>query len=163
MSPTIAELEKALTSQVAEHRVLFAAVTRHLDAMRSFDLPSINTAADEVEASRSRVVILEKRRLTVMAQVIRTHKFAANVTLAEIADAVPAHKVSLMKLREQLRGLTSEIAAKTSVSAKVAAAMMGHLNTVVRLVAGAVKTASAYTKQGQRAIAARVGVIEAVG
>ncbi|HEX8325836.1 MAG TPA: hypothetical protein VF595_18170 [Tepidisphaeraceae bacterium] len=163
MSPTIAELEKALAAQVAEHRILLAAVNAHLDAMRTFSLPDITAAADAVEASRGRAVHHEKRRLALMAQVVRTHKLQANVTLAEIAVAVPAHRMSLMRLRDELRELTADIAARTGVSAKVAAAMMGHLNTVVRLVAGAVKTAAVYTKQGQRTVANRVGVMEAVG
>ena len=163
MSPAISELEKNLQSQVAEHRTLFAAVTKHLDAMRQFDLAAITAAADAVEASKGRVVGLEGRRRNLMAQVIRTHKFDAAITLADIADQVPAHRVSLTKLREQLRGLTQEIASKSTVSTKVAAAMMGHLNTVVRLIAGTVRQAGVYTKQGVPSLASRVGVMEAVG
>lgn len=163
MSPMITELEKALAAQVAEHRVLFAAVTRHLDAMRLFDLNAINVAADVVEQSRARVMGLESRRRGLMAQVTRTHKLPAETTLSELADAVPAHRASLMKLREQLRGLTAEIAAKSSVSNRVAASMMGHLNTVVRLIAGAVRQAAVYTKQGNHSVASRVGVMEAIG
>ena len=163
MSPTVLELEKALAAQVAEHRVLFAAVTRHLDAMRLFDLNAINTASDAVEASRSRVVGLESRRRGLMAQVVRTHKLPDGITLSDLADAVPTHRVSLLKLREQLRGLTAEISAKSGVSNRVAASMMGHLNTVVRVIAGAVRQAAVYTKQGVPTVAARVGVMEAVG
>lgn len=163
MSPTIAELEKALGAQVAEHRMLLAAVNAHLDAMRAFSLPDINAAADAVEASRTRVVLHEKRRLALMAQVVRTHKLPPDVTLAGIATSVPAYSHSLTRLRDQLLDLTAQVANRTTVSAKVAASMMGHLNTVVRLIAGAVKTAAVYTKQGQRTVAARVGVMEAVG
>lgn len=163
MSPTIAELEKALAAQVAEHKTLFAAVTRHLDAMKLFDLAAINAAADDVEQSRSRVLALEVRRRNLMAQVVRTHKLPADITLSGLADAAPAHRVGLLKLREQLRGLTQEIASKSSVSNRVAASMMGHLNTVVRLIAGAVRQAAVYTKQGNHTVASRVGVMEAVG
>jgi hypothetical protein len=163
MSPTIVELEKALAMQVAEHKILFAAVTRHLDAMRQFDLPTINAAADQVEQSRARVLGLEIRRKNLMAQVIRTHKLPADITLSDLADAVPAHRVSLLKVRDQLRGLTHDIANKSSVANRVAASMMGHLNTVVRLIAGAVRQASVYTKQGNHTVASRVGVMEAIG
>jgi hypothetical protein len=45
----------------------------------------------------------------------------------------------------------------------LAGAVLGHLNTVVRLIAGAVEQAGVYTKQGVPQVSARIGVIEAVG
>ena len=41
--------------------------------------------------------------------------------------------------------------------------MLGHLNTVVRLLAGAVERAGVYTKDGIPRVASRIGIMEAVG
>ena len=42
-------------------------------------------------------------------------------------------------------------------------ALLGHLNTVVRLIAGAVERAGVYTKTGAPQMSNRIGVMEAVG
>ena len=97
---------------------------------------------------------------------VATGMFAArgfdDVTISQVAAAVPAHRTNLVRLRDELRTLTAEVAAKNGVSAKVAGAMMGHLNSVVRMVSGAVRQAGVYTRQGQHTIASRVGVMERV-
>ena len=45
----------------------------------------------------------------------------------------------------------------------LAGAVLGHLNTVVRLIAGAVERAGIYTKSGVPQVSNRIGVMEAVG
>ena len=163
MSPMIAELEKSLAGLVAEHKTLLDAVQAHLDAMRTFKTAGIAAAADAIEASRTRIVFAENKRRQLMLQVIRTHKFEPDITLAEIAAAVPAHRVSLMKVRDQLRAAMQDVAARTNVSSRVAHAMLGHLNTVVRMIAGAMQTAAVYSRTGTAIASGRVGMIEAVG
>ena len=54
-------------------------------------------------------------------------------------------------------------AARTHVAGRVATAVLGHLNTVVRLVAGAVEKAGLYTKNGVPRVSSRIGVMDAVG
>ncbi|MGC4030397.1 MAG: flagellar export chaperone FlgN [Tepidisphaeraceae bacterium] len=162
MSPTIVELEKLLALLVTEHRALSAAADVYQKALRTFDLQQINAGADAVEACRAKIVMFENRRRHQTLLVARTHKLANDVTISQIAQAVPAHRVNLVKYRDELRKLTAEITAKNSVSAKVATAMMGHLNSVVRMVSGAVRQAAVYTRYGQHTVAARVGVMEAV-
>lgn len=162
MSPTIVELEKLLAVLVNEHRTLSAAADVYQKALRTFDLEQINAGADAVEASRSKIVMFENRRRHQTLLVARTHKLPNDVTITQIATAVPAHRLTLLKHRDELRKLVAEISAKNNVSAKVAAAMMGHLNSVVRMVSGAVRQAAVYTRYGQHTVAARVGVMEAV-
>ncbi|MGN6505008.1 MAG: flagellar export chaperone FlgN [Tepidisphaeraceae bacterium] len=163
MSVPIAELEKVLAQLVAEHRTLLEAVTAHTDAMRGFDHQKITAAADAVEASRKRIGLYEMKRKTQMQQVARTHKLPADVSLRQIAEAVPEHRENLTRLREALRDLAQQISHKTSISGRIAGAMLGHLNTVVRIVTGAMQGNGVYTKQGVPAFAGRIGVIEAVG
>ncbi len=159
-----AELEKLLAQLVNEHRTLLNAVELHLEAMRTFKYEFLAQANETIEASRTRIVMLEARRRIVIQQLCRLNKLPANASLQQIAEvATPQGKVALMKLRDELKVITGQVARKTNVSSRVATAMLGHLNTVVRLVAGAVQQAAVYTKQGMPTVAARIGVMEAVG
>ncbi len=163
MSVPIGELEKLLTTIVAEHRVLSDAVQAHQDAMRQFRFDDMNAAQEAIEASRTRLVLQEARRRMIVQQVVRLHKLPANASLQQIADAAPQFRKSLVKLRDELKFITGQITRKTTISGKVAGALLGHLNTVVRVVAGAVQQAAVYTKQGMPTVSARIGVMEAVG
>lgn len=163
MSAPIAELEKLLTMLLAEHRTLLDAITAHQDAMRTFRFDDLATAQDAIEASRTRIVMTEARRRVLVQQIVRLHKLPATVSLTQIAEVAPQHKKNLLKLRDELKLLAGQITRKTTVSSKVAGALLGHLNTVVRLVAGAVQQAAVYTKQGMPTVSARIGVMEAVG
>jgi len=75
----------------------------------------------------------------------------------------PASRNSLLKLRDELRDLAARITARTHVAGRLAGAVLGHLNTVVRLLAGAVEKTGVYTKQGVPRVSSRIGVMEAVG
>ena len=56
-----------------------------------------------------------------------------------------------------------KVADRSFVANKVASAVLGHLNTIVRLLAGAVERAGVYTKHGVPKVSARIGAMEAVG
>ena len=162
MSQPIAELEKLLTQLVAEHQQLLKSVDAHATAMRTMALADLAAAGSAIEQCRTRIVFLEGRRRLAIGQIVRLHKVPPTASLAEIAAIVPQYKLSLLKLRDQLKTLTTQIARKTNVSGKVAGALLGHLNTAVRLIAGAVKQANVYTKQGTPSTRQRIGVMEAV-
>jgi len=162
MSAPIAELEKLLNAIVTEHRTLSDTVQAHQDAMRQFRFEDMTTAQEAIEASRTRMVIHEARRRMFVQQIVRLHKLPANASLQQIADAAPQFRKNLLKLRDDLKLITGQITRKTTISGKVAGALLGHLNTVVRVVAGAVQQAAVYTKQGMPTVSARIGIMEAV-
>jgi hypothetical protein len=146
MLPQLSELETVLTQMVAEHRRLLAQVERHAEAMRRIDLPVMDDSGRQQEACRLRINSMEQRRRYIVQQIARA------------AKAAP-----LMKLRAELKEVAEQIAARTRISGKVAAAVLGHLNTAVRLVAGAVERAGLYTRRGIPRASSRVGMIETVG
>jgi hypothetical protein len=163
LSTHIAELEKLLTLIVSEHHVLSDAIQRHQDAMRAFQFDDLAAAQEAIEASRTRLVMHEARRRVFVQQIVRFHKLPGDASLLQIAEAAPPqYRKNLLKLRDDLKLLAGQIARKTTVSSKVAGAVLGHLNTVVRVVAGAVQQAAVYTKQGMPTVSARIGVMEAV-
>jgi hypothetical protein len=83
--------------------------------------------------------------------------------VADAAPLHPPHRVTLLALRDEIKTLAGQIAGRTHVAARLSSAVLGHLNTVVRLLAGAVEKAGLYTKHGVPSVSSRIGVMEAVG
>lgn len=164
MSRFAPELEAVLQSLVAEHRKLLGYVEAQQAAMKKFDLPGMDAARNQQEACRLRVGTLENKRRLVVANMAKLLKVdPASLKLSQIADLHPARRAELLKLRSELKELATKITHRTHVAGRLAGAVLGHLNTVVRLLAGAVEKAGLYTKNGIPQVSSRIGVMEAVG
>lgn len=163
MSQQISELENVLRQQVVEYRKLLAHVERHQAAMKIFDLRMMDDAGRQQEELRVRIATLEQRRRSVVLQITRGINLQGEPTLRKLAAMFPVRAASLMQLRAELKGLIEQLATRTHVSGKVASAVLGHLNTIVRLLAGVVERAGLYTKQGVPKVSSRIGVMNAVG
>jgi hypothetical protein len=162
MSRLVCELEEVLRQLILEHTRLLAHMNRHADAMQKFDLRAMDDAARDQEASRLRIALLEQRRRALTQQIAKALKVPGELTLRMLAALVPAQSDSLLRLRAQLKDALDQIAVKNKISGKVATAVLGHLNTVVRLLAGAVERAGLYTKNGIPQVSSRIGAIEAL-
>lgn len=163
MSKQIVDLDLILQQQIAEHRKLLVLADTHQVAMKAFDLKTMEDVSHLQESCRLRIATLENKRKTLVQQIARLHKLSADPKITQLADLYPQFKSSLIKSRDELRNLMNEIGKKNYISSRVAGAVLGHLNTVVRLLAGAVEKAGLYTKQGVPKVSARIGVMEAVG
>ena len=164
MSRLLPELENVLQSLVAEHRRLLAHLEAQQAAMKAFDLKALDDARNQQEASRLRVAALENRRRATVLLIARTLRVdAQTLTITRLAELQPAARGPLLKLRDELKGLAAQIGARTHVAGRLASAVLGHLNTVVRLLAGAVEKTGVYTRQGVPRVSGRIGVMEAVG
>ena len=85
------------------------------------------------------------------------------VTLSHLAALYPQRREPLLKLGSELKQLATQIASRSRVAGRLAGAVLGHLNTVVRLLAGAVDSrANVYTTDGVPRVSSRIGVMEAV-
>ena len=163
MSRQFQDLEAILANLIAEHRRLLEHVTAHEAAMRTFDLKAMDAVATQQQACRSRIAALEERRKATVASIARTLRVDPNLPLGRLADLHPPRREMLLRLRAELKGLAEQIAARTKITSRIAAAVLGHLNTAARLLAGAVGKAGVYTKQGTPQVSRRIGVMEAVG
>jgi hypothetical protein len=164
MSRLLPELENVLQLLAAEHRRLLAQLETQQAAMKAFDLKALDDSRNQQEASRLRAATLENKRRALVLLIARTLRVEANgLTITRLAELQPAHAKSLLKLRDELKGLAAQITARTHVAGRLASAVLGHLNTVVRLLAGAVEKTGVYTKQGVPRVSPRIGVMEAVG
>jgi ElaB/YqjD/DUF883 family membrane-anchored ribosome-binding protein len=159
----ISELETILQQLYAEHRKLLTYVEAQQAAMKKLDLKTMDDAARLQEACRLRILVLETRRKGLVIQISKLLRVQGELTVTKLADLHPPRAEALKKLRDDLRGVAEQIRQRTQVAGKVAGAVLGHLNTVVRLFAGVVEKAGIYTKAGIPQVSQRIGTIEAIG
>src|SRR5260221_14168713 len=146
--PQISELEALLNELIAEHQRLLKHLHAHQAAMKAFDLKQMDVLGKSQEASRLRILALETKRRVVVAQLGRAHGLPGNPTVADLARFHPQGSATLLKRRSALKDLIAQAAARARVCGRLAGAVLGHLNTVVRLLAGAVEKAGPYTIHG---------------
>ena len=163
MSRLIFDLESILQQLIVEHRKLLKHLEVHQNAMKTMALDAMDNAANLQEASRLRIATLENHRRAVVLQVTKQHKLTGDVTVARLALLFPQRGDALIKLRDELKKTILQIQTRTHIAGRLAGAVLGHLNTVVRLIAGAVERAGIYTKSGVPQVSNRIGVMEAVG
>jgi len=163
MQKEVTQLQLVLQQLIAEHEKLLVQLSNQQSAMKKLDLPAIDQLTGLQDATRMRIAALDGKRKTLVNQLAGMLKLTGATTLSRLAESLPQHKQPLLALREQLKAKVNEVATRSTVSGRVAGALLGHLNTVVRLLAGAVEQAGIYTKQGTPQVSARIGVIEAVG
>lgn len=159
----LTELEVTLQQLNAEYARLMKHMDAHQAAMKGFDLVAMDAAGHQQEASRLRIGMLETKRKNLVVQIAKLLKHDGPLTLARIAELNPQRGQLLLKLRDDLKATVQQAAAKSHVAGKLAGTVLGHLNTVVRLLAGAVKSPGVYSKHGVPQVASRIGVMEAVG
>lgn len=162
MSRSVLELEQLLQELIAENGRLLRHLQLQQAAMKAMDASAMDTAARLAEGSRMRLLGLESRRRNVVQQIMQQTNKRGSATLTDIAGWFPARAADLLKLRDELRHGAQQVASRSQVAGRVAGAVLGHLNTVVRLIAGAVEKAGLYTKQGVPRMSSRIGVMEAV-
>jgi hypothetical protein len=163
MQKEVAQLQIVLQQLIAEHEKLLVQLSNQQSAMKKLDLPAIDQLTGLQDATRMRIAALDGKRKTLVNQLAGMLKLTGATTLSRLAESLPQHKQPLLALREQLKAKVNEVATRSTIAGRVAGALLGHLNTVVRLLAGAVEQAGIYTKQGTPQVSARIGVIEAVG
>ena len=163
MSRLFLDLEATLAGLIVEHRRLLEQARANETAVRTFDLKAMDALVGQQEATRQRIAAWELKRKAITAQIARTMRVEPNASLKQLADLHPPRREALLGLRDELKGLAQQIAGRTRVAGRVASAVLGHLNTAVRLLAGAVEKAGLYTKHGVPQVSRRIGVMEAVG
>lgn len=159
----VSELEAILNELIAEHQRLLRHLLAQQAAMKLFDLKAMDTSTISQEASRLRITTLETKRRSIVLQLARANGRQTDVTIGDVAKFYPQRSSVLLQQRAALKDLMGQISDRAYVAGKLAGAVLGHLNTVVRLLAGAVGKAGVYTKNGVPQMSGRIGVMEAVG
>jgi hypothetical protein len=160
----LSDLESLLRLLIAEHQKLLGLLEEQQAAIRGLQIKRMEELAEAQEACRQRIESLEHRRRLLVGQLGTAAGLGEQASIASLAEAYPAARGSLLALRGQLRDLATRISGRAQLAGRVAGAVLGHLNTVVRLVAG--DGVGLYTRQGVPRLAprgVRVGIMEAMG
>lgn len=163
MATPVDDLQMILQQLINEHEKLLRQIQSQQAAMKKLDQAALEDISHLQEATRLRIASLETRRRTVTNQLARLLRIEGQPTLGRIAEAMPAAKGKLLSLRTRLKELVAQVSARATVAGRLANAVLGHLNTAVRLLAGSVEKAGLYTKNGVPQVSSRIGVLEAVG
>jgi hypothetical protein len=159
----LTELQNVLAQLASEHRILLKLVESQHEAMKKLDLNKMGELIGEQESARRRITSIDTRRRMLMNQIAVSIKLDREPTLQQLATLFPPFAIGLLKARAELRDAVTKIADKTQMSGKLSAAVLGHLNTVMRILADAVGRAGFYTKAGTPKLPGRLGVMDAMG
>jgi hypothetical protein len=163
MSRQLTDLETLLQQLVAEHRKLLGFMDAQQAAMRVFDLNAMDSAVNNQDACRLRIITLQINRRQLVQLLTRGTRVDGPITISRLATMFPHRRDVLLKLGGDLKAIATTISNRSKVSGKLAGAVLGHLNSVVRMLAGAVEKAGVYTKDGIPRVSSRIGIMEAVG
>lgn len=159
----VIELETLLKEMLQEHRKLLMHLEVHQAAMQSLNVPQMESCRPRQEATRLRILKLEERRKTLVQQIARINQLKGEPKIPVIADLYPQRRQELMSLRTDLQAAMKAVADRSYIATRLASAVLGHLNTAMRIVATAVGSGGVYTNRGTPRVTGRLGVIEAVG
>jgi len=163
MSKQIAELQTVLAQLVTEHQRLLTQMDAQHAAMKKMDIPVMTELVHTQEATRLRITGMDSRRKMLSRQLAMAMKVPGEPTLRQLAELYPQSAPMLHKARLELQEIVGRVARRTQSSSRLSNAVLGHLNTVLRLVASAVERAGVYTRQGVPRMASRIGSMDAVG
>lgn len=156
------ELQTVLALLIDEHRKLLAEAEKHQMAIRMVNVAQMDAARIRQETLRQTISQLEARRRALTDQIVPGHR-GPPLTLTRLAEMNPRERVQLLRQRDELRALIAQIKQHTQTAGRVAGAVLGHLNSVVRVLVGAVQQAGVYTKKGVPKFTSRIGGLEAMG
>lgn len=159
----LADLETILQHLVTEHEKLLRQLDEQQLAMKKLDLKALEQISKLQEATRLRIASLETRRRATVSQLSLALKIHGPATLSKVIEASAVNQPKLRDLRARLKDLMEQIATRSHIASRLAGAVLGHLNTMVRLLATAVNQPGVYTKHGAPQVTTRIGVLEAIG
>src|SRR5688500_13583651 len=142
----LTELEVTLQQLTAEYNRLMKHMDAHQAAMKSFDLPAMDGAAHQQEASRLRIGMLENKRKTLVNQIGKLLKHDGQLTIQRIDVMNPPRVPRLMKPRDELKSTDQQTRAKKNIIGNSAGAVVVHLITVDSINTSSVDNFSVYSK-----------------
>jgi hypothetical protein len=159
----ILDFEALLQQLIDEHQKMLKHVEAQNTAMKTLNLKAMDAATQLQEASRLRIHGMEMKRRGLIQQIAKASRLPGEPKIAQLAEVFPHRKPVLLKLRKDLKDVLDKVASRNHIAGRVAGAVLGHLNTAVRLFSGVVEHAGLYTRKGVPQPVPRIGHMEAVG
>jgi hypothetical protein len=159
----ILDFEAVLQQLIVENQKMLKHVEAQQAAMKVLNLKAMDAATQLQEASRLRIHALEVKRRGLVQQMAKILRLQGEPKIGQLAEIFPHRKPALLKLRKDLKDLLEKLSARNNIAGRVAGAVLGHLNSAVRLFTGVVEHAGLYTRKGVPQSVPRIGMMEAVG
>jgi len=162
MSRQFVELQTVLAQLIDEHRKLLKEIDLHEKAIKKVDVKAMEISRLRQEAMRTAISVTDAKRKR-CTDLAAAELRITSPTVTRLAEVAGQFKPKLLAQRDELRDVISQITHRNHIAGRVASALLGHMNTVVRLMAGAMQQAGVYTKQGLPVVVPRLGALEAIG
>jgi hypothetical protein len=159
----IVDLETVLKEMLDEHRKLLTLLEGQQEAMQALNVAAMESFRTRQEVSRSRILRLEDRRRGMVQQIARINQIKGEPKIPAIAELYPQRKPQLLALRGELQIAMRAVADRSYIVTRLGSAVLGHLNTAMRILSSAVGNGGMYTNRGVPKVSRRIGVMEAVG
>lgn len=156
------DLEYLLQRMNEQYTQLAVEVQSQQAAMKTGDIETMSLSVRRQEAFRLRIAGMESRRIQLVRELGILHKVEGEITIGMLAELHPERGEKLIQLRDELKETARRLHVEMTISARVAGAVLGHLNTAVRILATAAQGAGIYTKYGVPYVAERLGIVEAI-
>jgi hypothetical protein len=151
----IALFQELLT---AHERQLSLAKSR-LEAMRTYDLPLMNTLMEREEIAARNLELLELRRKDLIARLRRTLGVEPTTSLVAARVAEPV-KSQLLGLAGRLKSVLEQLDRTNRINTKVSQAVIKSLARVLKIVTGVAQHVGMYTRNGRKATLAGIHILE---
>lgn len=151
MEKHLVQLEDLLRRELAEHQRLLELLRAKHDALRKADRQRIVDLCREENKAVQALGELEKRRLTIAAELTRMldTEAARPMTVAEIAQRLPEPvRGKLLVLRMELRARMTQVRETGGVARRAAEALLTHMQGLVQKVGQAMSGHSTYSPAG---------------
>lgn len=156
MYQSVDELERTLAQLASEQTLLLELLMRQRAALQTLDVASLEGLTDNIERHRLRVAAVEGRCRALLAAAAGALRLAGSEqpTLSRLTEAVldQRRRERLRNLRGQLRERAESVERASQVNARLTGALLGHLNTSVRLLISGVGDTATYTRSGTSSV-----------
>lgn len=147
----LADLERILRQQIAVYKELGLLLDEHRDALEAMKLEPILAVNKKQADLRNRLGKLEQHRKAIFTKL-------GGKTLTELANRHGAGGATILKLRTELQRITDQVGQQSRLTSKIAAGMLGHLNTAVRVLTEAAGQTGLYDKHGSPKLRRRMSL-----
>ena len=161
MDKLITELLALLRELLAGQERLLALALARREAMRTFDMPRLETMAGQERAETVRMAELDKRRLALTGRMRAVLGGGTPATVSEVAKRVeePARS-QLLGLAAQLKETMEKVERNSRINATVSETVVKGLAKVLKVVTGLAQHAGLYMRNGRKAALHGVHLLE---
>ena len=161
LAPEILELLRDL---LAAHQRLLSLAQARQEAMRAFDIGTLNRLQEREEQETRQLAVLEKRRREIMERCRTVLGRNVPLTMTQIAQRLGEPRATqVLTLAAQLKKAVEQLERVQRINAKASQAVVSSIAKVLKIVTGMAQHAGLYMRNGRKASLHGIHLLDAVG